>query len=243
MSNGIAYQLPVLAHRISATESGSYVPTATGTDHNGRGAGSYDRHKGLDNHVKLFPTPMPSDVDGGRTTKGRHRQTETGIRRQVLFPTPTTPYGTGQNGQRPDGTTFNQAGKPSLDTMARHNLWPTPKSSPSGADFARTNRERSGGDDLATAVQRWPTPTAGDAKSSGSRNLEGSKTTGNSNTPRYPTPDANCFKGGSENQRKGQLNGQLNPEWVALLMGYPKDWVSVHGWKAGKKARRGRSRG
>jgi hypothetical protein len=216
--------------------------------------GSRMRGVDLNAHVKLFPTPMPSDVDGGRTTKGRHRQTETGIRRQVLFPTPTTPYGTGQNGQRPDGTTFKQAGKPSLDTMARHNLWPTPKSSPSGADFARTNRERSGGDDLATAVQRWPTPTAGDAKSSGSRNLEGSKanpgvsltdavTTGNSNTPRYPTPDANCFKGGSENQRKGQLNGQLNPEWVALLMGYPKDWVSVHGWKAGKKARRGRSRG
>lgn len=31
-------------------------------------------------------------------------------------------------------------------------LWPTPKSSPSGPDFARAGRERSGGDDLATAV-------------------------------------------------------------------------------------------
>jgi hypothetical protein len=33
-------------------------------------------------------------------------------------------------------------------------LWPTPKSSPSGPDFARMNREGSGGDDLATAVER-----------------------------------------------------------------------------------------
>jgi hypothetical protein len=33
-------------------------------------------------------------------------------------------------------------------------LWPTPKSSPSGPDFARINRPRSGGDDLATAVAR-----------------------------------------------------------------------------------------
>ena len=46
---------------------------------------------------------------------------------QILLPTPTQPYGTGQNGTRGDGTTFKQAGKPSLNTMARDNLWPTPK--------------------------------------------------------------------------------------------------------------------
>jgi DNA (cytosine-5)-methyltransferase 1 len=33
-------------------------------------------------------------------------------------------------------------------------LWPTPKSCPSGPDYARANRPRSGGDDLATAVAR-----------------------------------------------------------------------------------------
>lgn len=33
-------------------------------------------------------------------------------------------------------------------------LWPTPKASPSGPDYARMNRPRSGGDDLATAVAR-----------------------------------------------------------------------------------------
>src|SRR5579864_6280274 len=38
--------------------------------------------------VKLFPTPMPSDVTGGRTTKGKHRQNETGLRR-AIWPTPT----------------------------------------------------------------------------------------------------------------------------------------------------------
>lgn len=88
--------------------------------------------------------------------------------------------------------------------------WPTPKASASGPDFARMNREGSGGDDLATAVEkerrdsassaptnstepsseetllntetsappakpRIPTPTAGDARSSGSRNTPGSK--------------------------------------------------------------------
>lgn len=32
----------------------------------------------------LLQTPLPSDVDGGRTTKGSKRQTETGIRAQLL---------------------------------------------------------------------------------------------------------------------------------------------------------------
>lgn len=32
----------------------------------------------------LYQSPMPSDVLGGRTTKGKTRQTETGIRRQVM---------------------------------------------------------------------------------------------------------------------------------------------------------------
>jgi hypothetical protein len=43
----------------------------------------------LDRWVKRFPTPLPSDVDGGRTTKGRKRQGETGLRRAV-WPTPTS---------------------------------------------------------------------------------------------------------------------------------------------------------
>jgi hypothetical protein len=38
--------------------------------------------------------------------------------------------------------------------ICRPKQWPTPKASPSGPDFARVNRERSGGDDLATAVAR-----------------------------------------------------------------------------------------
>ena len=88
--------------------------------------------------------------------------------------------------------------------------WPTPKASPSGPDYNRVNREKSGGDDLVTAVARCPTPTAGDAKSSGSRNLPGSKAhagtsltdyvRGSSSIPRLPTPTAARYgrnKGGS----------------------------------------------
>jgi hypothetical protein len=80
----------------------------------------------------------------------------------------------------------------------------------------------------------WPTATAGDAKSSGSRNLLGSKAhagvsltdavrTGDSTTSRrWATPAATDYKGGA---RRGQLGeqapGALNPDWVELLMGFP----------------------
>jgi hypothetical protein len=46
----------------------------------------YDKHTGrvvqdgLTQLVKLWPSPMPSDVMGGRTTKGKDRQDEAGLR-------------------------------------------------------------------------------------------------------------------------------------------------------------------
>lgn len=55
---------------------------------------------------------------------------------------------------------------------------------------------------------------------------------------RAPTPSANDYKGSSRGgQRRGQLTdpdmgviepgGQLNPDWVELLMGWPKGWTSL----------------
>lgn len=87
-----------------------------------------------------------------------------------------------------------------------------------------------------------PTPTAGDAKASGSRNTPTSQAhpvvslcdavRGDRGTGRqqFATPDANCWKGGAENQRKGQLNGSLNPTWVEWLMGFPLGWTALKHW-------------
>lgn len=84
-------------------------------------------------------------------------------------------------------------------------LWPTPKGSPSGPDYARTGRPNSGGDDLATAVARtWATPQANDAT-----------------------------KRGKVSPRKGamglseQTGGQLNPTFVEWLMGWPSGWTDL----------------
>jgi hypothetical protein len=92
-------------------------------------------------------------------------------------------------------------------------MWPTVKGSPSGPDFARANREGSGGDDLATTVAKMlPTP----------------------NTPRpHDNEDTAGRDYPSQNQKDlarvvaGPVNGQLNPRFVEWLMGYPQDWTEL----------------
>ena len=91
--------------------------------------------------------------------------------------------------------------------LPNNQMYPTPKSSPSGPDFARANRQRSGGDDLATAVARM-----------------------------YPAPTVACATGGQTSRggdRKdepllaGIVGGPLNPAFVEWLMGFPLGWTDL----------------
>ena len=192
-----------------------------------------------------------------------------------LLPTPTaSEYGTRNNGQRRDGSTFKTAGAPSLSTMARRAMWPTVRAS---------DGERGGRGDLIQAIRgnenkhyklwptpqayskgssssapgltpldlavrpemerhreraierrkeaaqrrRWPTPTAGDSKSSGSRNGASSSAQfgvsltdavrGDGGSGSVPT---NCARG-------MQVGGPLNPSWVEWLMGWPVGWTDL----------------
>lgn len=104
---------------------------------------------------------------------------------------------------------------------------------------------------LGVAVRLWPTPTKGDAKSSGSRSLDGSGAhAGTSLTASvrpdrekagearlWATPNTIDRKGGTRRSevegRQSQLCHQaapvvgqrLNPEWVETLMGFPRGWT------------------
>lgn len=135
-----------------------------------------------------------------------------------LLPTPSaTTYGTSQNGKRGDGTTFRQAGKPSLDTMARKNLWPTPCAAdgdqvkgPRGDLYARVNN---------SGRQRWPTPTRRDAESLKKVTRgAGSLAKGNQRIPplavavaMWPTPTAGDAKAaGSRNTPQSKANPGLS---------------------------------
>ena len=112
-------------------------------------------------------------------------------------------------------------------------------------------------------AQTWPTPTAGDSKSSGSRSLPASGAhAGTSLTDavrpdrvkhdEWPTPttqDAQNNGGASQHRRNALplnaiVGGALNPEWVELLMGLPSGfscasgdamaWPGAHSWPVGR---------
>jgi len=133
-----------------------------------------------------------------------------------LLPTPTAQqYGTSQNGKRKDGTTFKQAGKPSLHTMARHNLWPTPTVQ---GNYNKKGLSKKSGDGLATAVKKmWPTPTTRDHKGGyvGGRIRNGKVS--------WDTLDVAVQH--TDNQEK--VSGSLNPTWVEWLMGFPIEWTEL----------------
>ena len=99
-------------------------------------------------------------------------------------------------------------------------MWPTPKSSPSGPDFARVNREDSGGDDLATAVARWPTPRGG---------TEGVGMIGGTGAwAQMGRLESLGVVSHSERMQMSAGNGgQLNADWVSILMGFAGDWTQM----------------
>lgn len=88
-------------------------------------------------------------------------------------------------------------------------LWPTPKASPSGPDFAPRKRPGSGGDDLATAVARADFPATAPTSSRDAPPVQAHR---NSSAGALP--------------RNGE-HGQLNPEWVEWLMGFPAGWTAL----------------
>jgi hypothetical protein len=123
--------------------------------------------------------------------------------------------------------------------------WPRWGMMRSGECWERTPLEHLIGVKESGSWDTYPTPTAGDAKSSGSRNVEGSRAhAGVSLTDfarddggrgRWPTPTAqDAANNGGTSQLARQtppLNavagGALNPTWVEWLMGWPLEWTAL----------------
>lgn len=147
------------------------------------------------------------------------------------LPTPTATPG-GYNQSPSPGA----AVRPSLETMARHGLWPTPTAAPSS--------HGGGGGVLHAAVTRWPTPRSADADRGGRGDLLSMVRHGVPSRRRdrklLPTPLAkDGARGGltaaarerrAANTKTGlslpeELGGPLNPTWVEWLMGFPAGWT------------------
>lgn len=161
---------------------------------------------GLSTAVKMWPTPR-----AGKTTDEKE---ESWLKRQVdgkvstpplslavkMWPTPTSSERSGINPNTGKGEGLSKTVK----------NWPTPKGSPSGPDFARAGRDGSGGDDLATSVAKYPTPSVMDSAGFCGKPDKGRKGPHSGRTltgkaleldgrgphaAKYPTPRSSEYKG------------------------------------------------
>lgn len=179
-----------------------------------QGQGGGELHRVV-NHTVLWPTPEASDGSGGRVSAEVGGTRESGAKRAVTLAS---------------AVSGNERG-----------LWPTPKSSPSGPDYTRIDREESGGDDLATAVAKTmlPTPRAtdGDARNRGDLIAHVKE-----------RPNSHCPAPREEGRGDEQRKGPLNPGWVEWLMGFPSGWTDLdceqpqpHAWdrEPGERVKQG----
>ena len=83
----------------------------------------------------------------------------------------------------------------------------------------------------------WATPAAADCQGSHGGGQGRSLRTDIHNLKRgmWPTPHSTCSTGPGKQGRQGGENlqtsaqGQLNPAWVTLLMGFPPGWLDIDG--------------
>ena len=126
---------------------------------------------------------------------------------------------------------------PSLGTMARHNLWPTPLASdadkePTGSLSRLVRTGHPAGRLDGTVRETWPTPTARDWRSG-----KASATTLERNSRPlsevvYATATTKANQGSPSMQKwpgcaAAPAGGYLNPTWVEWLQGLPIGWTEL----------------
>lgn len=110
-------------------------------------------------------------------------------------------------------------------------FWPTPTT-----DSATTRKKRyaQGGLPLSAAVQMWPTPRVGGSKGKSQSGVKHGDLA--AVVALYATPQARDYRTGQESRwndpkrsrnLNDQIGGQLNPDWVCAMMGFPSGWLNV----------------
>lgn len=194
--------------------------------------------------------PAAGSMRNGAVFARTRSAPRTGENGSSFWPTPAaTPYGSSQNGSNSDRPS---AGTPSLENMARASAWPTPRArdwrgagkdcldtaatmwqTPRASDGEKgsPNQALKGKPSLTAQATRslWPTPTAGDAKSSGARNLTGSKAhPGVSLTDAVLTGTSTVSRRDPGASPSGMV---LNPRFVEALMGFKDGWTDSAVWE------------
>jgi len=210
------------------------VPTPTSQDHIERqstnktpstGKLNYETNKSvsLDRWAKMWPTPTA--MTGGEKVapshlEGKHGWNIAAAVHSGIWPTPTASEGTGA--QKNTGRT---GGSSLREEVA---LWPTPQAQESRKKLTDYDHKKGRyltkdghhyGMGLTQAVKLWPTPQASDNRNRGNLSSGG--------------VIRRKEKGKQINlsQSVSHTSGQLNPTWVAWLMGYPLEWLSCVPWE------------
>jgi len=120
-------------------------------------------------------------------------------------------------------------------------MWPTPSIC---GNYNRKGASATSGDGLDTAVRNWRTPSATEADHGGpnARDSKGGLHL-SAQVRQYPTPVASMVSMADMEQARFAVNsperpkycnageGQLNPDWVCWLMGWPIGWESLEPMK------------
>lgn len=126
---------------------------------------------------------------------------------------------------------------PNLETQVARSMWPTPQaradSRGEGGKASRPGRQ----ENLHHAVKRWPTPQARDGDPRGAQAKRYLNPARSNDLPDavklLTTPCADDTGHRKSKYKQGgtalstQAGGQLNPTWVAWLMGWPIGWTAL----------------
>lgn len=157
--------------------------------------------------VDLLPTPQVADSTGGHATRSGDRADE------LLLPGVARAYATGALLPTPTSRDHKGANQRGDDTCLHGTLLPTPATADDdrGPDFARADREGSGGDDLVTICAR-----ATQQRGSNWGKYEAAIRRWETVTRPAPAP--------TEPNTKG--NPRLAAQFSEWMMGWPAGWVT-----------------
>ncbi len=181
------------------------------------------------NDAGLWPTQQAmeatNDLNFTCSGDGREKPNKLGwaVARAMAVPTPrSTDWKNGK--QRAD---FGM----NLPTFA--NMWPTPLAT-DGSNGGPNQKGGKGDLRLSSAVHQFPTPTATNTKANHMRGADKGKPREARNY--MATPTARDWRSGKASQAtmernsrplSEQIGGQLNPNWVEWLMGWPPGWTDL----------------
>lgn len=151
--------------------------------------------------LQSWQTPVADDSVNRKNGKMNSRGEPKLSAEVKLWPTPTpTAANAIQGANIPDG----KRGATLVSAVKRPDMWATPTVC---GNYNRKGMSKSSGDGLATQVTRWPTPLA--------------STTDMGTMMMQRFSGSARKKGVKEAQYNPLHGGQLNPEWVEWLMGWP----------------------